>query len=537
MDAVHWVRTRQEERELTYWLSIVSYDHRDHSFNNRIYLLYLIVFFSVWIFITLTFLASGGAVFLRLLNPEDPARAAIFLEVLLLGVWSVFALWQSVKRSPVVFSEQDATLICQMPLSHRQVTMRWFFMPWLKSAIPFWLVAITIGFSLAEIAMPGTMGASRLPEYAGYGIRAWIAILPVQLALFSLQWIVGVYRLQKDLERRWLVWPVLTTAIVFLAFLLFFTFGASVPFSLPWNSIAEAILFPLQSGFGHGDLFVSLLSSGLFAVVLLGILFWISDTFSLSRAAQETQEMEVLNSALRFGFTSYAENLQTQQRLGMSRAPSRLPVSAGAGMLIWKDILQSQRSFRLSALSTWFIIFGIMSGLSLLPDLSSRAVAIAVWVIMIGKVSVIRIRSDLSCWSLVRQLPIAHKKFLLFELGSAYLLSVIISLTGLAVSSIISRTPIDGLAALVPGIIAGVAGMAIFDVTRRSRSSLLLNGVVPQVGAGGILLGLIFAAVPIFIDTFLSGMIGLFLAFSSSLLLGIIAFNLAVHFYHNIDLS
>jgi hypothetical protein len=178
-----------------------------------------------------------------------------------------------------------------------------------------------------------------------------------------------------------------------------------------------------------------------------------------------------------------------------------------------------------------------MTGLSLLPDLNSRAVAIAVWVIMIGKVSVIRIRSDLSCWSLVRQLPIAHKKFLLFELGSAYLLSVMISWTGLAISSIISRTPIDGLAALVPGIVAGVAGMAIFDVTRRSRSSLLSNGSVPQVGAGGILLGLIFAAVPILINTFLSGMIGLFLAFSSSLLLGVIAFNLAVHFYHNIDLS
>ncbi len=61
MQAVHWLRSRQEERELIYWLSIASYDVRDRSVNNRIYLLYLIVFFSIWIFMTLTLFASAGA--------------------------------------------------------------------------------------------------------------------------------------------------------------------------------------------------------------------------------------------------------------------------------------------------------------------------------------------------------------------------------------------------------------------------------------------------------------------------------------------
>ncbi|MCE5208352.1 MAG: hypothetical protein LLG42_08580, partial [Chloroflexi bacterium] len=250
MHAVHWLRTRQEEREFAYWLSLVAYEHRDHSLANRIYLLYLIIFFGIWIFVTLTFFASGGAVFLRLLNPIDPIRAAIFLEVLLMGVWSVFTFWQSLRRSPVVFSEQDAMLICQMPVNRRHVTIRWFLMPWLKSAVLFWLVAITLGFSVAEITLPGVMDASRILEYAAYGIRACIAITPIHLALFSLQWVMGIVRLQKNLERNGLAWLVIPATIVVFSFLLVSTLDLNIPFLVPWNAIAKVFLIPLQAGFG-----------------------------------------------------------------------------------------------------------------------------------------------------------------------------------------------------------------------------------------------------------------------------------------------
>jgi len=368
MRAVNWLRTRQEERELTYWLSFVAYEQRDHSLNNRIYLLYLILFFGVWIFITLTFFASGGAVFLRLLNPDDPVRAAVFLEVFIMGVWSIFSFWKSLKRSPVVFSEQDAALICQMPVSPRHVTIRWFLMPWLKSAVPFWLMAIALGFSVAEITLPGVMGASRILEYAGYGLHAWLAIMPIHLALFSLQWAVGIYRLQKNLDRDWLAWLVIPVTVVFFSFLLIFTLDMNIPFLIPWNVIVKTIIFPLQTGFVTGKKFVSLLLGWPCAIIMLEIMYWISGTFSLSRAAQETRVIEVLNSAHRYGFSSYAEKLQTQQRLGVKRKPSWLPAFAGAGILIWKDILQSQRSFRLSSLFSWFSILCIMLSLPLIPD-------------------------------------------------------------------------------------------------------------------------------------------------------------------------
>ncbi len=535
MQAIHWLRSRQEESELAYWLSIVAYDRRDRSFNNRIYFLYLVLFFSVWIFITLTFFAGSGAFLLRTLNPHDPMLAAISIEVFLLGVWGLFNLWRACKRSPVIFSEQDAVLICQMPVNRRQVALRWLFMPWLESAIPFWLAAILLGFSLAEATPPVGPQSNYLAVYAGYGLRAWVAVIPVHLAIFSFIWAVGVFRLQKDLERNWLAWPVIASALGFFVFLLLSLLDARISSIFLLNSILKVIIFPIQAGFGQGSLYTGLFWSGILAVIMLGILYQVSGAFSLSRAAQETQELEMINSALRYGFTSYARQLQTQQRLGVSRRPVQLPALSGASALIWKDFIQFQRSFRWSDLYNWAILFGYMFGLSFLPNLTGQALLIILWVIQIGKVSVIRVRSDLACWSLVRQLPLTRKKLLLFDLSLAYFLSIMISLAGLGIGSIISRVQIASLAILVPGMAAGIAGIAAFDVIRRSRNNLLINGTVPEIGAGGILLGVLFTAGPVLISAFSSGVIGLLLSILSSLLLAWIAFNLAVGSYRNID--
>lgn len=534
MRAVHWLRSHQEERELAYWLSWVAYEQSDRSFINRIYLLYLIIYLGALLFASLIFFASGGAFVLRWLNPVDPIRSALFLEVLLLGVWSVFAFWLSFRRSPIVFSEQDEVLICQTPVNRRHLTLRWILMPWLKSGVVFWLTAIVLGFSVAEITMPGAMSAGRIFEYAGYGLRSWAVILPIQLGLFALQWVVGILRLQKDVERRWLAWLVIPGTIAFFWLLLSSIFSAASASSILWHNIVTSLTSPLYAGFSSGNIGHSLLSGGLFALVVLGIMVWISGSFSLTRAAQETREVEILETAQRYGFSAYATQIQDQRRLGVRRAPSKLPELAGAGVLIWKDILQSQRALRLSSLFIWLRIFLLMLGFALLPDLGSRALVMGYWVIQIGQVSVVRIRSDLSRWSLVRQLPIPPRKILLFDLVPVYLLSLLISLTGLFIGSAIFKTSVFYLAIILPGIAASVAGMAAFDVTRRARSNLLIAGSAPDVGAGGILLGLAVAAVPMLTTTLLPGSIGLILSFLLSLGLGVLAFNLAVRSFRAI---
>jgi len=529
MRAIQWLRSRQEERELAYWLSLVAYDKSDRSLINRAYLIYLCVFFAIWIFIMLTFFAGGGAMILRLIHPDDPIQAAVFVEIIVLAAWNIVALWQATHHSPVAFSEQDAALICQMPVSRRQVVLRWSLMPWLKSAIPLWLVTVVVGFSLAEISMPGQMAASRIFSYAGYGLRAWAAVIPVQAALFLVQWIIGVLRLQKDEDRRWIVWPVMAVAIGLSVYVLSHSFTAAA------GGFATFLTFPLLVGFGIGSL-SSVLLVGVLVVFLLGAaLAWAADPFSLSRAAQETQGLEAFSSALRYGFTAYAAEMQTKKHLGVSQAPSRLPAPAGPGILIWKDVLQSRRTLNLAAVFNWFSLFAIMAGVPFLPDLGSRILAIAFWILQAGKVVVIRLRSDLACWSMVRQLPIAHKKFLFNDLALSALLAILAGSLGLAAGSLLFHRQLPNLIVLLPGLVAAAGGMAAFDVIRRSRSNLLLNGSVPEVSAVGILLGVAAAAVSVLMASLWQGILAVILSVLVGLFLAWVAFALAANSYRNID--
>ncbi|MGV8026698.1 MAG: hypothetical protein AB2L18_09095 [Anaerolineaceae bacterium] len=527
MNVVHWLRTRIEEWELVYWLSIVAYDKDDHSFNNRVYLIYLFLFFSAWIFMVLMFLAQGGAAVLGFINAADPVRAATFVEILILGLWNLVALWQALKRSPIVFSAQDAALLCQMPVNRRQVVMRWFFLPWLKSALPIWLLTMVIGFSVAEIAMLGSLGVGSLSAYTVYGLRAWITILPIQLALFSFQWVVGILRLRNETRFRDLKWLVMFIAAAVLA--LFLASANSQKF-IPFLTLS------IGASFGEGSLIFSWGIHWLFAIISLGILFWVSDSISLARAAQETQEEEILNQAARFGLTSYAEELKTRQKLGVSQRQSRLPKSIiGDRVLIWKGFIQTKRNWNWSSLMDWFTTFSIVVGFPFISDIGNRAFIIAFWSIRLGLMSVKRLRSDLACWQIIRQLPISYSQFLFWELCPAFFLSIIISSVGFIFSALVMKSIELGFVLLIPGIIAGVIGIAAFDVIRRARSDYLLNGLAPEISAGGYLLGSLIAIIPIILYTVFSGVLRFIIPFFVSLIFGYFALKIAIHAYRNID--
>lgn len=535
MQAIHWLRSRQEESELAYWLALVGYNPRDHSLNNRIYLVYLIIFFTAWSFITLTLFAAYGTQIITFLNAAEPVRSAIFLKSCLLDLWAICNTFQALKRSPVRFSKSDAELVCQMPVDHRFLALRWMVMPWLKSTIPFWLTAIILGFSVAGTTMPGRITGVEFLEYAWFGLRALLVIIPVHLGLYALQWIVGVFRLQKDQDERWFGYLTLAgMEILFLFHIISFT-GAQTSILGSIHKLVEVTTYLLTPGIGAGQFIPPYLISWLLTIGLLGFLYWISTGFNLTRAAQESKYTELVDAARRYGFTTYAENIKTQQRLVGTRNASSVPASTGVGVLFWKEMVQILRTFRLSSVFSWLNIAFFMAILPFIPDSLSRLFLIALWVIQIGQVAVLRLRSDFSRWSLIRQLPFAHKDFILLELCSAYLASIIISALGLIVGSILFKTPLFGWILILPGIIAAIAGMSARDVIRRSRSALLLVETVPGVSEGGILLGLFLALIPIIILSQFAGPAGLILAIPLSIGLGVFSANLAVKSFPSID--
>lgn len=534
MQILHWLRSRQEEFELSYWFSIVSYDQTDHSFLNRVYFFYLIVFFSVWFFAVLTFFAGVGAAVLKFLIPADPASAALFLELLLLGGWCLFNLWQSLRRSPIVFTEPDEVLVCQTPLNRSWLILRWLLMPWLKSGILFWLVTVLLGYSCAEIAMAGDATATHIFEYVRYGLRAWAVFLPVQLSLFTLTWITGVERLQKDRRPPRYLWLIFPSALLWAAFLLagaYQIFPESLHF---WQAIADWALYPLAAGFTSAHFWGSLGAGWGIALLLLALLALRARNFNLSRAAQETHEVSMLETALRYGFTSYATQLQDQKKLGVKHSPTTLPAFRGASVLVWKGLLQEKRSFRYSSLFTWLWISLLLFAYPLLPGLGSRLFAVGYWAIQVGQVSSKQIHKDLSNWPLLRQLPLSGKQFIALDLLSPSILVLLVSLLGLMAGSFLFNPSAGSLAFLLPGAIASIANAATFDMCRQARSSAMMVGTPPGISAIGMILELVFAIIPFLAAYFFPGPVGLAFSVLLSLGLGVAAFALAKRAYQNI---
>lgn len=521
--AVNWLRSRQEIGELNFWLSIVAYDPNDQSLSNRLYLVYLVLFFSVWIFVTLTFFASGSAILLPLLNAQDPGKAALVIMGIVLAIWNLVRLYNALKRSPVEFSDEDSYLLCQTPVSRRAVVLRWFWMPWFKSAFPFWMLALLLGYSLGDIAFSDTIITSHFIEYLGYGLRAWLILAPIHLALFALQWTIGVAHVRPNARVGY------STALALVS-------GIALPvvlwLALPWFEKAGVRVI-VAAGIGA-------------AILNLAALVMTAKRFNLSRAAQETRKHVLLNDALRYGQSDYAEYLRDQQRLRKEKAPTRLPGRAGPAALIWKDLLQVMRGLRLSKLQRWFSLASAAFGIFVMPG-SISSLLLFIWVIQVGKIAITRLRSDLSCWPIFHQLPISNRRVIILDMASALVgivaVSLLAGLGGWAVRNALLNTEAGSLLMaqasesagilslvtflLIPGTAVAVAGMAALDVVRHAQSNLLLIGQVPDIDFLGLISGLVAAGLPVFIMAVLPGPADVILGFGSSLLMGAIALVLA----------
>ena len=518
---MHWLRSKQEESELGYWLSFVAYDPSDRSFLNRLYLFYLLIFFMIWFFVVLIFFAKYGGMVLSFINPLSSSSAAVMIEMILLSGWNLYQMALCSKRSPIVFSEQDATLICQTPVNRRQLVLRWIWMPWVKSAIPFWFIAIMLGFSVAESNYSGVIAANKIFEYAGFGLNALISLVPIHLSFFVIQWMVGVFRLQKSTHRNWIGIPAIGLAILFLIIVIISSFSSL--------SITKSIITPLEyllvAGFIGSIDPTALLLGTLFVLLALGLLFFIASEFNLSRAAQETSEIDLINNATHYGFTDFVEQRRLQSQLGTGHSSAHLPPLKGSASLIWRNLTQAIRSFRWKTLMPWITICIVMMGLPILPTFWSRMLGLLYLVFQISPLTSVRLRSDLSCWMILQQLPISKKNILLADLGLSLPIILLFSIAGLGLSTLITHDFPFGMMLLLPGLLASIACGAAFDILRRSKTDLLLTGNAPSVGTQGFLLGLIGVYIPLLIESIVPGIMGTLFSIIVSLLIAWVFFS------------
>ena len=135
--AVNFLRSRQGKTDMRYWFSFVSYDPEEKSLSNRAYLLYLIVFFAIWFFLVLIFVARGFSLLLQLFQPFPTTSASVLLLGLTFAIFSLNLFIKNAHRSPLIFDEEHRYLLCQQAVSPRIIVFRWWQQPWLYNLLVF----------------------------------------------------------------------------------------------------------------------------------------------------------------------------------------------------------------------------------------------------------------------------------------------------------------------------------------------------------------------------------------------------------------
>ena len=539
MRAVWMVRSRQIARKLAFWLAIIGYNTRDHSLGHRIYLVYAGIFMSGWCFAVLSLFAGAGANLLNALNFASANLAVAQMVTLTLLAWALYTLWQVTRRSPFVFSENDAYLICQTPAPRSAVAVAWFVGDWFEPAALFWAGAVTLGFSLVEPQMKHHVVATDLPLFIAAGLRALSLIGLLQLGLTALLWAIGALRLQRSRSLPWLpILAVISTLAGGLGLLLALMRGGLASLSTPfWQTLLWPLVYPAQAAFGMVPYLNGLLAALLFAGLGLLVLAWAGNGLNLSRAAQETTLFEKVETAWRYGQRGLARDTTLQRRLGIGRAPTRLPTHPELWMLPWKDIVQSASSLDWSDLWSWLVLWGVSWAMWLAPDLGSRGLAIAIWSVLVGQRVTTRLQKDLAYWSLLRQLPFSSRNLLLAELGLPWALIVLLAWVTLALAGGWLGDFQLVVALLLPFLTAAISFAAAYDLLRQTKSDMLLNGNPPSVSLVGGLLGLVCLVLSAGVLLWLGndGVIGGLSASAVALALSLVFWNLTAKRLQELD--
>ena len=497
MQAVWMVRSRQITRKLIWWLTLLGYDPHDHSPAHRIYLVYASLFWSVWFFAVFSLFANPTITVLTVLGISPINQAAVALSLLALLSWGLYRLWQATRRSPFVFSENDAYLICQAPVDGRAVAVSWLLGDWFEAVAPFWVGAATLSIALVDYSLEGQVGLADLPGYLIAGLQALLGMSLAHIGLMSLVWAVGALRLQGDRQLHWQPSAARLGIVAFGTWIAFVVMrdGLSQP---TWQVLLSPILLPLQSAFDVAPFLPGLIVGMVWAGLGLAALAWAGTGLNLSRAAQETTQKEKVETARRFGQNEAASQAALTHRLSGGRSPSRLPARPGRWMLGWKDAVQSTRAFSLSAVWVWVLFSTACLGVCLAPDIGSRALLLAIWVVMVGQRVTSRLQKDLALWGLLRLLPFSSDRLLVAELALPGALVVILSWIFLAFAggAWLASTRLL-VAVLLPFLVASISLATASDLLRRTRSDLLLAGSTPQNSAWGGLLGILCLALPL----------------------------------------
>ena len=496
MKAVWLVRSRELTSHMKFWISIVGYNPRDHSLSQGIYLIYVTIFFSFWGFAVLALLANLGAGILSLVRGASPSSAATIIVSSVLLMDFLVRGYSAGKRSPFTFSDADAELICQTPVGRRQVCLAWFLGDWLPQGLAYGALAVVLRFACIQLTEPEGIVWAHLPGYFLAGLRVASIMLLIHMALMAIDHALGAVRLHRDKERPWLSWIPIEVAVILIFLTLVMGSGVQI--------ILWPMLFPLRAGYGEATWLVGLILAVILAMGGLLALYWASPGVNLSRAAQESRFRWAVQQVSWLGNSHLSQQLKTRQKLGAGHSASQIPGKAGYPALIWKDWVTTLRVIKLGTILGWLGILFVFLGMILAPDWGARLWAFIIWSLMVGQRSTDRLRGDLEIWVITRQLPFSGNETIAAEVARPVITTTLLSWFAIGVSYWLGFSPPLWLILLSPVAILCIVLAAAFDILRHCRSCGLVSGQVAELGAGGLVSGIILAGIPLSIVTWLA---------------------------------
>ena len=499
------IRSKQVKSSFGYWLTLVGYDSRDRSASTYIYLFYIFVFFSVWILIVMFFLSDMLAnTIAPILAYQGIAFAGLVpkISTLLFVLWCLYLIYKAAIRSPLIFSKEDAYLLCQTPADRRFITLTWLFGEWLSKIVFISGAASIFGFALLEIDVNSGIKALTLGHLSVAALKPLGVIIPIQLGLIAAAWIVGVYRLRGDTERIMVMRSLRVLALIIGGSFFIISIGSILNYSFftPFQPFLELLSFPFMSAFLGDAWWLGLVVSIGLMIICLTLLWQISDKVNLSRAAQETHHFQAQRVAFMLGNFDRINEMNDRKRLGSMHVPSKIPALSGAWMLTWKDILHSLRTLTILRIWYWLYILLLMFSMIVVGVLLKNGTflfpLIFSWTINVSKRTTSRFRKDLGNWWLLRSLPLPPRRIVLHGTVLPVFVTIFLTWFALWISSSLGLSINPIIVISVPFVVAGISFSAIFDILLQSNSNMLLEGRPPDFGLVGLILGFICIGIP-----------------------------------------
>ena len=499
------IRSKQVISSIGYWLTLVGFDSRDRSVLSYIYLLYLIVFFSAWILVAMFLLSDLLA---NTLAPFLAYQGIAFADLVpnigmfLLVLWCLYLIYKAAIRSPLIFSKDDAYLLCQTPADRRFITLTWFFGEWLRNLVIIFGTVAIVGFALLELDINHGIRILSLGHITVAALKPLGIIIPIHLSLFVVAWIIGVYRLRGESERIMVMRSIRVIALIIGGSFFVVSIGniLAPSFFTPFQPFLEFLSFPLVTAFLGDSWWLGLVVSIGLMIICLTLLWQISDKVNLSRAAQETHHFQAQRVAFMLGNFDRINEMNDRKRLGSMHVPSKIPALSGAWMLTWKDIIHSLRTLTILRIWSWltilFLMFSMIIVGILIKDGYFLFPLIFYWTMNISKKTTSRFRKDLGNWWLLRSLPLPPRRIVLHGIVLPVFVTIFLSWFALWISSSLGLSINPIIVISVPFVVAGISFSAIFDILLQSNSNMLLEGRPPDFGLVGLILSFICIGIP-----------------------------------------